>query len=177
MDIGTILLRSVLFLSLLIIGVGTWLTWPLLIGAQWVPTPQNVVKKMLSFAGVGPDDTLFDLGSGDGRIILMAALEFDAHAVGIEADPLRLLYTRIRIKLMHLEDRVDVIGGNFFKKDLSAASVVTVFQIPEINNKLKEKLQKQLCPGSRVISYKFIFDGWEPVKVDESTKLFLYELT
>lgn len=174
--LGTIIWRSATFLSLFIIGAAIWILWPLVIGAQWIPTPKDVVKKMLYFAGVGPGDTLIDLGSGDGRIILLAALEFEANAVGIEADPLRVLITRIRIGLKGLEDRVDVIWGNFFKKDLSAASVVTIYQSTGINNKLKEKLQKQLCPGTRVISYSFTFDGWEPVKVDESTKLYLYEI-
>jgi predicted RNA methylase len=174
--LGIILSRFVTFLCLLIIGAAIWILWPIVIGAQWIPTPKNIVKKMLHCAGVGPGDTLIDLGSGDGRIILLAASEFEANAVGIEADPLRVLITRIRIRLKGLEDRVDVIWGNFFKKDLSAASVVTIYQSTEINNKLKEKLQKQLSPGTRVVSYSFTFDGWEPVKVDESTKLYLYEI-
>jgi hypothetical protein len=175
-SLGTILLRFAIILLILIIGASMWILWPLVIGAGWIPTPKNVVKKMLYFAGVGPGDTLIDLGSGDGRIIFMAALEYEARAVGIEADPLRVLITRIWIRLKGLEDRVDVIWGNFFKKDLSAASVVTIYQSTNINNKLKEKLQKQLCLGTRVISYSFIFDGWEPVKVDEITKLYLYEI-
>ena len=175
-NLGTILSRTVIFLSLLIIGVAIWILWPIMIGAQWIPTPKNIVKKMLLFAGVGPGDTLIDLGSGDGRIIISAALEFEANSVGIEADPLRVLITKIRIILKGLEDQVDVIWGNFFKNDLSAASVVTIYQSTEINNKLKEKLQKQLHPGTRVITYSFIFDGWEPVKVDESTKLYLYKI-
>jgi precorrin-6B methylase 2 len=172
--LGTMLLGFETILFLFIIGVAVWILWPLVIGAGWIPTPKNVVKKMLNLAGVGPGDTLIDLGSGDGRIIIMAAMEHGARAVGIEADPLRVLITRIRIKLKGLEDRVDVIWGNFFKKDLSAASVVTIYQSKNINNKLKAKLQKQLSPGTRVISYKFTFDGWEPTKVDESTKIYLY---
>ena len=172
-SLGTTLLRFEIILLIFTIGAAMWILWPIVIGAGWIPTPKSVVKKMLDFAGVGPSDTLIDLGSGDGRIILMAA-EYGARAVGIEADPLRVLITRIRIRLKGLEDRVDVIWGNFFKKDLSAASVVTIYQSKDINNKLKAKLQKQLCPGTRVISYSFTFDGWEPVKVDDSTKLYLY---
>jgi len=175
-SLGTILLRFAIILLILIIGATIWILWPLVIGAGWIPTPKNVVKKMLYFARVGPGDTLIDLGSGDGRIIFMAALEYEAIAVGIEADPLRVLITRIWIRLKGLEDRVDVNWSNFFKKDLSAASVVTVYQSTDINNRLKEKLLRELSPGSRVISYSFIFDGWEPVKVDESTKLYLYEI-
>jgi hypothetical protein len=86
------------------------------------------------------------------------------------------LITRIRIRLKGLEDKVEVIWGNFFKSDLSAASVVTIYQSTEINKKLKENLEEQLHPGTRVVTYSFIFEGWEPVKVDESTKLYLYEI-
>ena len=81
----TILLRFAIILLILIIGAAMWILWPLMIGAGWIPTPKNVVKKMLYFAGVGPSDTLIDLGSGDGRIIFMATLEYEAIAVGIEA--------------------------------------------------------------------------------------------
>jgi hypothetical protein len=132
--LGIILLRFEVIISFLIIGVVIWIIWPLVIGAVWFPTPNKVVKKMLSFAEVEPGDTLIDLGSGDGRIILMAALKFGANVVGIEADPLRVWITRIRIKLKNLENRAEVIWGNFFKQDLSVASVITIYQSTEINN-------------------------------------------
>ena len=175
-SLGTMFAKIVLLLSVLIIGVAVWVLWPILIGAQWIPTPKDVVRKMLSFADVGPQDTLIDLGSGDGRIILLAAQEFGASALGIEADPLRVLITRIRVRLKGLEDQVEVIWGNFFKSDFRAASVVTIYQSTEINKKLKQQLEEQLHPGARVVTYSFIFEGWEPVKVDESTKLYLYEI-
>jgi len=175
-SLGTMFAKIVLLLSVLIIGVAVWVLWPILIGAQWIPTPKDVVRKMLSFADVGPQDTLIDLGSGDGRIILLAAQEFGASAFGIEADPLRVLITRVRIRLKGLEDQVEVIWGNFFKSDFRAASVVTIYQSTEINKKLKQQLEEQLHPGARVVTYSFIFEGWEPVKVDESTKLYLYEI-
>ena len=175
-SLGTMFARIILLLSVLIIGVAVWVLWPIIIGAQWIPTPKDVVRKMLSFADVGPQDTLIDLGSGDGRIILLAAQEFGASAFGIEADPLRVLITRIRVRLKGLEDQVEVIWGNFFKSDFRAASVVTIYQSTEINKKLKQQLEEQLHPGARVVTYSFIFEGWEPVKVDESTKLYLYEI-
>ena len=174
--LGITLMQFNVFLLLFIVGAVVWVLWPIVIGAQWVPTPMNIVREMLSLADVGPEDTLIDIGSGDGRIILMAAMEFGANAVGIEADPLRVLITRTRIRLKDLENKVNVIWGNFFKQDLSSASVVTIYQSTEINNKIKEKLSKELYPGTRVISYSFIFDGWEPIKIDESTKLYLYEI-
>jgi predicted RNA methylase len=169
-------LRFDIILAFFVIGLALWILWPIVIGAGWIPTPKDTIKKMLCLAKVGPEDTVFDLGSGDGRIILMAALEFEANAVGIEADPLRVLFTRIRIGLNGLEDQVKVIWGNFFKKDLSHASVITIYQSTNINNRLREKLLRELNSGTRVISYTFIFEGWEPVKVNESRKLYLYEI-
>jgi predicted RNA methylase len=160
----------------LVIAIAFWILWPIVIGAGWVPTPKDIINKMLCIAEVGPDDTVYDLGSGDGRIILSAAIEFGATAVGIEADPLRVILTRIWIKLNGLENQIHVIWSNFFKEDLSAASVVTIYQSTEINKKLKEKLQNELCNGARIISYSFEFEGWEPIAVDERKKLYLYEL-
>jgi predicted RNA methylase len=155
-------------------AIGLWIVWPLLIGAGWVPTPRRVVRRMLRLAGVGPGDTLFELGSGDGRIMFMAAREFGAEAVGIEADPLRVLLTLAWIRLTGLTGRVSVLWGNFFKKDLGAASVVTVYQSTEINNRLKEKFTRELKPGTRVVSHAFKFDGWDPVNVDEESEVYLY---
>jgi predicted RNA methylase len=175
-DIYTMSLSFDEILIFFVIGFALWILWPIVIGAGWIPTPKDTVKKMLCLAEVGPEDTVFDLGSGDGRIILMAALEFEANAVGIEADPLRVLVTRIKIGLNGLEDQVKVIWGNFFKEDLNHASVITIYQSTEINNKLREKLLRELNSGTRVISYSFIFETWEPVKVNESRKLYLYEI-
>lgn len=165
-----------MFILALFLLAALWIFWPLVIGAQWIPTPRKVVREMLGFAGVGPGDTVIDLGSGDGRIILMAASEFGADAVGIEADPLRVLITRFRIRSKGLEDGVEVVWGNFFGEDLGAASVVTVYQSTTINRRLREKLRGELGPGARVVSYSFLVEGWEPVKVDEETGLYLYEM-
>jgi len=164
------------FFIVFILAVIVWMLWPLVIGAGWIPTPKKVVRKMLQLASVGADDTLFELGSGDGRIIFMAAIEFGAKAVGIEADPVRVLWTLFWIRLKGLNDQVNVLWGNFFKKDLSAASVVTIYQSTNINNRLKDKLMRELKPGTRVISHSFTFDSWEPIKVDEGSKVYLYKL-
>jgi len=164
------------FFIVFILAVIVWMLWPLVIGAGWIPTPKKVVRKMLQLASVGADDTLFELGSGDGRIIFMAAKEFGAKAVGIEADPVRVLWTLIWIRLKGLKDQVSVLWGNFFKKDLSAASVVAIYQSRDVNNRLNDKLMRELKPGTRVVSYSFTFDSWEPIKVDEESKVYLYKL-
>ena len=134
------------------------------------------VKKMLQMAGVGKDDLVYDLGCGDGRIIVTAAGRFGARAVGVEADPLRFLFSLTRVKLSGLGGRVKVIWGNFFHQDLRNATVVTVFLSLEANSKLKEKLKRELSPGTRVISYYWVFDGWKVVEIDSSSHLYLYHV-
>ena len=163
----------IIFLICALIG-GVWLVWPIIIGAPWVPTPRRTAQKMLELAQVTQDDTVIDLGSGDGRIIVMAAKEFGATAWGIEADPFRVLWSRSAIRLNGLKRKVNVVWGNFFTQSLAAASVVTVFQGQEINKRLKEKLAIELKPGTRIVSYSFPFDGWTPVETHKDPHLYLY---
>jgi SAM-dependent methyltransferase len=169
---------DIFFLSLLslILGVAVWMMWPLVIGAAFIPTPIKIVRKMLEIADVKRDDHIIDLGSGDGRIIIEVAKKYQANAVGIEADPFRVLWSRSRIRSNDLEDKVDVVWGNFFKTDLSKATIVTVFQGQGINNKLMKKFEEELEPGTRVVSYSFTFDGWEPIKKDPDTEVYLYKI-
>lgn len=160
----------------IVVGSMGWIYWPEIIGAGWSPTPMENVKKMLKIAEVGKDDVVYDLGCGDGRIIAIAAGEFGVRAVGIEADPLRFLFSFVRIKISGLGNKVKVIWGNFFHVNLEEATVVTVFLSNKANRKLKEKLQRELSPGTRIISYCWIFDGWKPVKTDPSSHLYMYQI-
>lgn len=158
------------------VGLVAWVYWPEIIGAGWSPTPMENVRKMLSLAEVGPDDVVYDLGCGDGRIVAMAAGEFGARAIGVEADPLRFLWSYIRIKILGLGKRATIKWGNFFHRDLNEATVVTVFLSREANAKLKEKLKKELKTGTRIISYYWMFDGWRTVKIDSFFSLYLYRI-
>ncbi len=159
----------------IVLGYMGWIYWPEIIGAGWSPTPIKNVKKMLEMAKVGKDDVVYDLGCGDGRIIAMAAGEFDARAVGIEADPLRFLFSFVRVKVFS-RGKAKVVWGNFFHKNLRKATVVTVFLSNEVNSKLKEKLKRELSSGTRVISYYWVFDGWEIVKSNSSSRLYMYKI-
>ena len=136
--------------------------------------PMEIVRRMLEMAGVQPGDTLYDLGSGDGRIIVTAASEFGARAVGVEVDPLLLLWSRLRIKMAGLEEKASILWGNFFHLDLGDATVVTLYQNQRTNNNLREKFKRELKSGTRVASYSFTFDGWEPDEVDDESKVYLY---
>jgi precorrin-6B methylase 2 len=148
--------------------------WTALIGAAWSPTTLGDVRAMLELADVGPTDTVYDLGSGDGRIVVSAASTFGATAIGVEADPLRVAWSRFVARVLGVSGKVTVIRGNFYDVDLSKATVVTMFLTQGTLQKLKPKLLRELHPGTRVVSQIWTFDGWEPVKKGRTGKSRLY---
>ena len=152
-----------------------WIYWTKPRGAPWVITPLAKVRKMLELADVGPDDLVYDLGCGDGRIIVIAAREYGARAVGIELDPLRYLWCRILIAVLGLGERVQVVYGDFFEQDLNSADVVALFLQYTTNDLLSLKLVEELEPGTRVVSYVSTFCGWTPVRSDVENRIYLYE--
>ncbi|MGD8404854.1 MAG: class I SAM-dependent methyltransferase [Anaerolineales bacterium] len=164
-----------IFLIILIILVIS-IIWTNSRGAPWVPTPMSMVHEMLTMAEVGPDDTLYDLGCGDGRIIVTAARRYGARAVGIELDPLRFVWCQILITVLGLRDRVRIVYGDFFKQDLSSASVVSCYLLSVTNKKLEAKFKSELNPETRVVSNYFIFPGLQLVSEDKEEKLYLYSL-
>lgn len=151
-----------------------WIFWPFFIGTGWLPSPMRIVRKMLDMADVRPVDIVYDLGCGDGRIIITAAQEFGARAVGVEADPIRTLLSKLRTRVAGLEGKVNILWGNFFHLNLGEATVVTIYQSQGTNNNLREKFKRELKPGTRIVSYMFTFDGWKPEKVDEKSNVYLY---
>ena len=164
----------ILAIEICIIIFVVWIAWSGLFGAPWLPTPKKRVRAMLEFAEVNSDDVLYDLGSGDGRIIVMAAKELGATSVGIELDPIRLMWSRFSIWRHGLKDKVSVIRANFFKVSIEDATIVTLYQGHEINKKIRDKLGAELKPGTRVVSYRFILDGWTPIKTSEEESIYLY---
>jgi len=121
----------------------------------YVPTPQEVVDKMLDLAKVGKNDTLFDLGCGDGRIVVTAAKERGARGIGIDIDPTRIAEAKENAKKAGVTDRAQFRVGDLFKTDFSTATVVTLYLLPTINAKLRPQLWKQLKVGTRVVSHAF----------------------
>ncbi len=130
----------------------------------YVPTPQPVVEAMLELAEVGPNDIVYDLGSGDGRIVITAAKKYGCRAVGIEINPRRVEEARENAKKAGVADRVKFIQGDMFKADIHEATVVTLYLLSSVNEKLKPKLFKELRPGTRVVSHRFTMPDWKPVK-------------
>jgi predicted RNA methylase len=132
--------------------------------APYIPTPQEAVDRMLEAAHVKPGDVVYDLGSGDGRIVIAAAQKFGARGVGVEIRPDLCRRAKERIKSLGLEDRVSMVEGSALRVDLSAADVVTMYLLTSSNERLKPNLEKYLKPGSRVVSYEFPIKGWKPVE-------------
>ncbi|UCH58227.1 MAG: methyltransferase domain-containing protein [Candidatus Bathyarchaeota archaeon] len=152
--------------------------------APYVPTPLKVVRKMLSLANVGPEDVVYDLGCGDGRILFTAIEEFDAvEAVGYDINSALCESLKMKIENKGLGDRIRAVNGNFFLADLSPASVVTLYLTTSGNSKLRPKLEEELGEGSRVVSHDFPIYNWatdRPAPGDHynlgSHKIYLYNL-
>jgi len=131
----------------------------------YVPTPQEVVDAMLKVANVGEDDVVYDLGSGDGRIVITAAREYGARGVGVDINPRRIREARENALQNMVTDRVHFIEGDLFEIDFSEATVVTLYLLRELNLKLRPKLLSELKPGTRIVSHAFSMGDWEPLEV------------
>ena len=128
----------------------------------YVPTPQDVVDKMLEVAKVTRDDVVYDLGCGDGRIVVTAAQRYGARGVGIDIDPQRVAEARENIRKSCVRDRVRIIEGDLFEQNLSPATVVALYLLPGLNVRLRPKLWKECKPGTRVVSHAFDMGDWPP---------------
>ncbi|MEK7788149.1 MAG: class I SAM-dependent methyltransferase, partial [Chloroflexota bacterium] len=128
--------------------------------------------RMLRLANVQPGETVYDLGSGDGRVLFIAAREFGARAVGVEIDPLKYLWTRAMIALLGLGDRVTVHRANFFDVDLGEADVVTLYLLPKANARLLPKFERELKPGARVVAHAFALPAWPVAAEEKNVKVY-----
>jgi SAM-dependent methyltransferase len=144
----------------------------------FVPTPNEVVDKMFELAQVGAKDVVYDLGCGDGRIVISAAQRFGARGVGIDIDPQRIAEATANIRSAGVGDKVRLIEGDLFETDISEATVVTLYLLTRLNVKLRPKLLKELRPGTRVVSHAFDMGEWAPEKkaVVGATSVFLWRI-
>ena len=133
----------------------------------YVPTKQEVVEEMLKQANVQPGDVVYDLGCGDGRIIITAAQKFGATGVGVDLNPERIKEANANAKAAGVTDKVRFVEGDLFEFDFSEANVVTMYLLPSVNLKLRPKLLSELKPGSRVVSHDFDMGDWKAEKVVE----------
>jgi precorrin-6B methylase 2 len=150
--------------------------------APYYPTPEVVVEKMLRLGGLKAGEKLYDLGSGDGRIVIMAARKFHADATGVELDEDLWKLSMDRIRKLGLQKTARIIHGDLMKQDYSSADLVTVYLLPVSNDKVRPLLEKQLKKGARVVAHDFEFSGWTASKIEtieddgegRSHTLFLY---
>jgi tRNA1(Val) A37 N6-methylase TrmN6 len=137
---------------------------------------------MLELGELKPGEKMFDLGSGDGRIVIMAARKFKADSAGVEFDQDLWKQSTEKIKSLHLEKSAHIIHGDILKQDYSSADLITVYLLPNSNDKVRPLLEKQLKKGARIVAHDFEFSDWTPVKVVDidddgegrSHRLFLY---
>lgn len=135
------------------------------VGAPYVPLEPEIVEEVMKLAELKESDIFYDLGSGDGRLVIAAGLRGVKKAYGIEIDSWRNFYSRLWLKLLRLKN-AEIIKNNLFEVDLSEATVVSFYLLPETNDKLKAKLEKELRKGTRVIAVAFPVEDWEPIKID-----------
>jgi SAM-dependent methyltransferase len=130
----------------------------------YMPTPEKVVAEMLKVAKVGKNDILYDLGSGDGRIVIAAAKEFGTRGVGVDIDPALVREARENAIKAGVADKVKFLQQDLFETDIHEATVVTLYLLPELNRRLRPKLLSDLKPGSRVVSHNHDMGDWKPLK-------------
>jgi ubiquinone/menaquinone biosynthesis C-methylase UbiE len=148
------------------------------IRTPYVATPPDIVKAMLQLAGAKKSDVIYDLGCGDGRIVIAAAKEYGAHGVGIDINPQRISEANQNAERQHVANLVKFHIGDVFESDVRKASVVALYMLPDVNIKLRPKLQKELKPGARVVTHGFAMGDWRPTRVEDvdGEKIYLWIL-
>ncbi|MBD0346077.1 MAG: class I SAM-dependent methyltransferase [Coleofasciculus sp. Co-bin14] len=131
----------------------------------YIPTPQDAVEAMLTLANVSADDILYDLGSGDGRVVITAVKKFGARGVGIDIDRERIQEANENARKAGIENRVEFRQQNLFESDFSEATIVILYLLPHLNLRLRPKLLSQLKPGTRIVSHDFDMGEWKPSQV------------
>jgi len=149
--------------------------------APYVASPAQVVDRMLEMARIKPGETLYDLGCGDGRILIAAVEKYKVKAVDVEISPKLVTRASNSIAKAGLENRAKVIQGDLLNVDFSGADVVTIYLATPLNEQLRPRLEKYLKPGARVVSHDYEIPGWKPTRTDKTDGphghlIFLYEI-
>jgi precorrin-6B methylase 2 len=172
------LILFLFFLSFLFL-IGIFLTFylPLFLGAPFVPTSEIKIKRILELAEPRPREILYDLGSGNGEILIRAARDYHVQAIGIEINPILVWWSQRKVKKAGLEKQIKIYWGNFFKKNFSDANIVIMYLLQPTNNKIEKKLLKELKPGTRIVSESFTFKKIPFIKCHSEDKFIkLYKI-
>jgi ubiquinone/menaquinone biosynthesis C-methylase UbiE len=153
-------------------------SWPASPGPRpdvvFIATPEHMLDVLLDVARVSADDVVYDLGCGDGRVVIAAAARCGARGVGVDIDPDRIAEAAIQARQAGLSDRITLIEADFFQVDLADATVVTLYLLPSLNLRLRPKLLSELKPGARIVSHGFDMGDWPADRVVEFEGRFLY---
>jgi predicted O-methyltransferase YrrM len=147
--------------------------------APYVGTPVRVMDRMLDLANIKPGETVYDLGCGDGRIVIAAALRYKAKAVGVEISPKLASQATSAIDKAGLNGRARIIQGDLLEVDLTGADVVTIYLATQLNAQLRPRLEKYLHAGARVVSHDYAVPGWKPTKIERTDGkhvIYVYEM-
>ena len=174
--INMIVLFALAFFVLFFIAVLLWILVPALYGLPLVPTQPERIQKALMLARLKPNETLYDLGAGDGRVLIIAARDFGAKAVGIEIGPIQCVLIWLRATASGFGNQITVRWENFYKARLQAADVVFVYATSKEITKLAAHLEQNMKKGSRLVSISADFPEWEPAIVDDRNLIFVYEM-
>ena len=148
---------------------------PPFFGPPSVPTRHERIRKALRLAKLQPNETLYDLGAGDGRVLVIAAKEFEAQAVGVEIGPVQCVVSWLNAIWNGAKSKVKIEARNFYHTDISNADVVFAYLTSDQAVRLQEKIKRELKSGARVVTISFDFPDWEPVYLDRENLIFLYE--
>jgi cyclopropane fatty-acyl-phospholipid synthase-like methyltransferase len=165
-----------LILILFVVIAALWILVPALYGLPPVTTRRERIRKALQMANLQPDEIFYDLGSGHGRVLVMAAKEFGANAVGIEVGPVQCVLARLNALSNRVGSRVCVEARDFYKTDVSQADVVYAYLTSKQAPRLQAQLDKQLKRGARIVTISFDFPNWKPIEMDREQLIFLYHM-
>lgn len=144
---------------------------------MWQPTDGETIDQILELADLDGDEIIYDLGCGDARVLIEAAKKFGVKGVGLEIDPVRVIYSRLLARLNGVHDNVEVRRENMYEQPIDEPDVIFIFLSTEANKRLASKFEEELSPGTKVISYYHKMPGWDPVEVEynkDNYELYLY---
>jgi SAM-dependent methyltransferase len=164
---------------LLIILAGIYFLWliiPIISGLPWIPTQPLRIRRALELAQLSPGEVFYDLGSGDGRALVLAAKEFGAYAIGVEISPIHCFVTWINALIHGVSKRVEIRWNSFYRVDIRDADIIFIFMTAREASRLRPRLENQLHPGARVITISCEMSGWQPTIFNREELIFIYRM-
>ena len=172
-----IILLSIIALIIAIFLASLWVLVPAWYGLPPIAARRKRIERALQMVNLQPDEIFYDLGSGHGRVLIIAAKDFGANAIGIEAGPIQCLVAWINARVNGISSKVRIEAGDFYRADLSRADVVYAYLTSQYATRLQKHLKSQLKSGARIVTVSFNFPDWEPIEVDLEHLIFLYRVS